>query len=335
VSQSAVSRTYTKGASVAATTREKVEAAAAALGYRPNLVARSLITRRSNLIAVVVPSMANPFYSEVLEALSVAFEASSYRLLLFSTVPNENSDPILEEVLRHRVEAMILVSASLSSHFAEECRATGLPVVLLNRKNDNETVSSVTSDNVQGGALIADYLIAAGHERLAFIAGSESSSTSRDREQSFTCRLKSLDFPTPQRECGNYSFEGAVGATRRLLDRTERPEGIFCANDLMAIAALNVAKQEYGLSPGQDISIIGFDNINMASWPLFGLTTYLQPVRQLVQRTVDIISAQLHDVASPSVQEIVPGSLVVRASARRPTDGLLQENDMLIWRPFD
>ncbi|MCD5972736.1 MULTISPECIES: LacI family DNA-binding transcriptional regulator [Pseudomonas syringae group] len=333
VSQSAVSRTYTKGASVAPQTREKVEAAAAALGYRPNFVARSLITRRSNLIGVVVPSMANPFYSQVLEALSKGFEAAGYRVLLFSTVNNQNSDPILEEVMRHRVEAVILVSASLSSHFAEECKTTGLPVVLLNRKNDNETVSSVTSDNVQGGTVIADYLVATGHRSMGFIAGAESSSTSRDREKSFTRRLESLGYPAPQREVGNYSFEEAMASMRRLMSSEHRPDGIFCANDLMAIAALNVATREFGLTPGTNISIVGFDNIAMAEWPLVGLTTYLQPIDQLAQRTIDIISAQLHDSATPSIQEILPGGLIIRDSSKRPQSGLVLRDGFTIWQP--
>ncbi|WP_273505695.1 LacI family DNA-binding transcriptional regulator [Pseudomonas sp.] len=333
VSQSAVSRTYTKGASVAPKTREKVEAAAAELGYRPNFVARSLITRRSNLIGVVVPSMANPFYSEVLERLSKAFEALSYRVLLFSTVSNEDSDPILEEVLRHRVEAVILVSASLSSHFAEECKMTGLPVVLLNRKNDDETVSSVTSDNVAGGSIIADYLVATAHKSLAFIAGAESSSTSRDRERSFTRGLISHGYPVPMRESGNYNFQDAMDSARRLLSASNRPDGIFCANDLMAIAALNVATREFGLIPGRDISIIGFDNIAMASWPIIGLTTYMQPMAQLVRRTVDVITAQLQNLATPSIQEVLPGTLIVRESARLPATGLVEVDGMTAWKP--
>lgn len=333
VSQSAVSRTYTKGASVAPKTREKVEAAAAALGYRPNFVARSLITRRSGLIGVVVPSMANPFYSEVLEALSKAFEASGYRVLLFSTALNEDSDPILEEVLRHRVEAVILVSASLSSHFAEECQKTGLPVVLLNRKNDSETVSSVTSDNDQGGALIADFLVAGGHRALAYMAGSESSSTSRDRERSFTRQLQHHGLPAPQRECGHYDFAEAMAASRRLFSGTNSPDGIFCANDLMAIAALNVATAEFGMVPGRDVSIVGFDNIAMAAWPLVGLTTYQQPIERLVQRTLDVIGAQLIDIATPSIQEVVAGRLMVRSSARLPDVGLREVEGVMAWWP--
>ncbi|MEB2870128.1 LacI family DNA-binding transcriptional regulator [Pseudomonas rhizosphaerae] len=332
VSQSAVSRTYTKGASVSPATREKVEAAAAALGYRPNLAARSLITRRSNLIAVVVPSMANPFYSAVLEALSQAFELKGYRVLLFSTASNDDSDPILEDVLRYRVEAVILVSSTLSSSFAEECKQTGLPVVLLNRKNDSQTVSSVTSDNVEGGRLTANFLIAGGHQNLAFIAGNDLSSTSRDRELSFTREILSNGLPPPMREIGNFSFDGAIIATRRLLAARQPPDGIFCANDLMAIAALNVATKEFGLTPGKNISIVGFDNIEMARWPLIGLTTYVQPTMSMVQRAVEIVSAQLSESSSAPTDHVITGSLIVRQTARLPSSGLIYVGDETHWR---
>lgn len=316
VSQSAVSRTYTKGASVAPKTREKVEAAAAALGYRPNLVARSLITRRSGLIGVVVPSLANPFYAQVLEALSCSFEDLGYRVVLFSTASNEDSDPILEEVLRHRVDGLVLVSSRLSSHFADECQKMGLPVVLLNRKNDSNVVSSVTSDNVSGGEAIADFLVASGHKTLAFIAGKESSSTSRDREQSFNQQLHRLGCDQPIREVGNYTFQEAMAATHRLLQRDgARPDGIFCANDFMAIAALNVARA-LGLEPGRDISIVGFDDISMAAWPSISLTTYLQPIGLLVREAVEVVRAQLEDSASQPIQKILSGHLIVRNSAR-------------------
>lgn len=314
VSQSAVSRTYTKGASVAPKTREKVEAAAATLGYRPNLVARSLITRRSGLIGVVVPSLTNPFYAQVLEALSWGFEELGYRVLLFSTASNEDSDPVLEEVLRHRVDGLVLVSSSLSSHFADECQKVGLPVVLLNRKNDSDVVSSVTSDNVGGGEAIADFLVASGHKTLAFIAGNERSSTSRDREHSFNQRLQMHGRTPPLREVGNYTFQEAMAATRRLLQHdATRPDGIFCANDFMAIAALNAAK-ELGMEPGRDISIIGFDNIPMAAWPSISLTTYLQPIDQLVREAVEVIRAQLEDSASLPIQKILAGHLIFRNS---------------------
>ncbi|MFJ2408289.1 LacI family DNA-binding transcriptional regulator [Pseudomonas sp. NPDC087814] len=333
VSQSAVSRTFTKGASVSPKTRQKVEAAAAALGYRPNQWARSLIKRRSNLIGVVAPSMENPFYSAVLEALSAAFEELGYRVLLFSTANHEDSDPVLEEILGYRVEALVLVSASLSSRFAEECKQTGLPVVLVNRRNDSTSISSVTSDNAQGSMEIAQFLVAGGHRELAYIAGKESSSTSRDREIAFVDALQRLGHPVPQRAVGDYTFEGAMEAVRRLLSSASPPDGIFCANDIMALGAINVAREEFGLTPGKEISIVGFDDIALAAWPVFSLTTYVQPVSDMVSRAVGIICAQLENPDTPAIQEVVRGRLIVRKSAKVPDSGVEQGPDCRVWQP--
>ncbi|WP_434136723.1 LacI family DNA-binding transcriptional regulator (plasmid) [Pseudomonas luteola] len=314
VSQSAVSRTFTPGASVSAKTREKVETAAASLGYRPNLVARSLITRRSNLVAVVLPSMVNPFYAVLLEHLATGFELLGMRVLLFSTASDEDSDPVLEEVMRHRVDAIVLVSTSLSSRFAEECRQTGLAVVQVNRRSDSSLVSSVTSNNTEGGQQIAEFMLAAGLTRLAFIAGRESSSTSRDREQGFSAAVTGQGLKPPVRACGYYDFIRAQEATRELLGQCTRPEGIFCANDLMAIAALDVAVKEFGLHPGRDISIIGYDDIPQASWPLIGLTTWSQPLVEMASHTVELIRRQLQDPAVEHVQIVLNGKLIVRST---------------------
>ncbi|UYB60213.1 LacI family DNA-binding transcriptional regulator (plasmid) [Klebsiella michiganensis] len=325
VSQSAVSRAFTEGGKVSAATREKIKNAAAHLGYRPSFVARSLITRRSNLIGVVVPGLMNPFYAGLVDELAHAFKALGYSVLLFSMDNDGDTDPILEDILRHRVEALILVSTMLSSHFAEECQQNGLPVLLLNRKNASKNVSSVTSDNIHGGEQIADFLVAAGHRRLAFIAGLDTSSTSRDREQGFTERLRWHGLPPPLRVQGMYRVETAMVAMRDLLnDKNGRPDGVFCANDIMAIGALNVAVGEFGLIAGQDISIIGFDNIAMADWPLFNLTTYVQPIDEMVASAVRIITQQFAQTGAPAVQQELAGKLIVRKSARVPASPVTQ-----------
>ncbi|MCT4707006.1 LacI family DNA-binding transcriptional regulator [Enterobacteriaceae bacterium H16N7] len=318
VSQSAVSRAYTAGGKVSDATRKKILQAAEELGYRPSFVARSLITRRSNQIGIVVPGLVNPFYAELLDRLTQVCKATGYQVLLFSTFRDDDTDPVLEEVLRHRVEALFLVSASLSSRFAQECARSGLPVVLLNRKNEAQSVSSVTSDNVAGGEKIADFLLAGGHQRMAFMAGRESSSTSRDRELGFTERLKALGAGEPLRIQGNYTLPEAMTATRTLLDSPVPPDALFCANDIMAIGALNVVAGERGMTPGKDISIVGFDNIAMAAWPLFGLTTYEQPVEEMVAVAMEILQDNLAHAQTPVSKRILGGRLLVRTSARLP-----------------
>ncbi len=125
VSQSAVSRAFTDGAKISPATREKVRKVAAELGYRPSFIAQSLITRRSTLIGIVVPGLVNPFYSAVLDELSHKLNLMGYRVLLFSMYRDDDTTPIMEEILRHRVEALVLVSSSLSSHFARSASTSG------------------------------------------------------------------------------------------------------------------------------------------------------------------------------------------------------------------
>lgn len=333
VSQSAVSRTFTEGASVSDDTRAKVMAAAKQLGYRPNLVARSLITGRSHIIGVTIPGLSNQFYAAALEALSTSFAQLGYRVLLFATQPDHPSDPVLEEVLRYRVDALVLVSATLSSHFADECQQIGLPVILLNRKTNSKTVSCVTGDNREGAANVAAFLAAGGHQRFAYIAGLESSSTSRDREQGYCQYLQDNGHASPARAIGHYTQQGAASAARTLLSAVHRPDAIFCANDQMALVTINIARSEFNLAVGREVSIVGFDNTELAGWPLFGLTTYSQPIGAMVNRVVQIIQQALLDREMPAIQEVMAGQLIVRESARLPAHGLSTIDGQTVWVP--
>ena len=332
VSQSAVSRVFTPGASVSATMRAKVLDAAQQLGYRPNLVARSLITRRSSLIGVAVPGTANPFYQAALDALSASFARIGYRVLLFTSDPTAGSDPILDEVLRYRVDALVLISTSLSSHFADECLQLGLPVVMLNRKTDSDSVSSVTGDNRRGAKELAAFLLAGKHRRFAYVAGLEHSSTNRDREAGFLEGLAERKVRHVERVVGNYSTADTESAVRTLLSSATPPDAIFCANDYMALVAINLARAEFGLQVGSDVSIVGFDDIEMARWPLFGLTTYSQPVELMVRRVIEVVERQLSTAVTPAVQHIIDGELIVRGSARTPQTGVVRSADHWIWR---
>jgi len=332
VSQSAVSRAFTLGKSISPRTLRKVEEAAHELGYRPNLIARSLSTSKSNLIGVAVPPLDNQFYPTMLEALSAAFGSHGYRLLLFTSDAQNSYDPILEDVLTSRVDALVMISASISSRFADECKESGLPVVLLNRKTDSKRVSCVTGASKPGAKTIAQFLLAGKHRRYAFIAGDPASSTSRDRESVFTKCLRKAGFSLYAREVGNYSFEQTSEAARKIFSMSPRPDAVFCINDHMALATISVAKVEFGLEPGKDLSIVGFDDTELASWPVFGLTTYAQPIRKMAERAAEIILQQLNGATEP-VQVVVPGELVVRTSARVPAYGISGPQDRRVWTP--
>ncbi|SAL57809.1 LacI family DNA-binding transcriptional regulator [Caballeronia humi] len=331
VSQSAVSRVFTPGASVSVQTRAKVLAAATKLGYRPNLIASSLITGRSRIVGVVVPGLRNPFYAALVDALSEALSGRDYRVMLFTAWHGTSADPILDEILRYRLDALILVSAELSSRLAEECGEVGLPVVMVNRKTDSEAVSSVTGDNRAGAACIGSFLLAGSHRRFVFMAGLDSSSTSRDREAGFRERLLQAGAVPPLKVHGSYTVEVASRATRELLKARTRPDAIFCANDQMAMAAMDVARSEFGLDVGRELSIVGFDDTQLAASPAYRLTTFSQPVEKMVDNAVAILVDACNGRDLSTGPHIVGGRLVVRDSARLPPRGLSQVGGRTVW----
>ncbi len=318
VSQSAVSRTFTPGASVAPATREKVLKVAKDLGYRPNAIARSLTTRRSRMVGVAMAYLHNQFYPDVLEALSEGLQDLGYQILLFTAGHEPMADPLVEQVMRYQVDAVVLASTTLSSAFARECRRAGVPVVLFNRTTDDPDVSSVTGDNERGAREIGLFLARGGHRRPAYIAGIEASSTNRDRERGYRRGLAEAGLPEPLRAVGHYTFEGAAQATRALLGRADRPDAIFCANDHMAIACMEVARAEFGLRIADELSVIGFDDVGPARWPSFDLTSFSQPLEPMVDATVSLLADLLEKPAQPARRTVIGGELVVRGSARRP-----------------
>ncbi len=332
VSQSAVSRAFTPGASVSPDTRAKITAAAHSLGYRPNAIARSLITKRSRIIGLVAAYLQNHFYPEVIERLSAQLRARGYHIMLFTADNRHAADPLLEEILRYQVDGLILASTTLSSALAAECALAGIPVLLFNRTTETADVSSVTGENARGGALIAEFLAAAGHRRMAFVAGVENSSTSRDREAGFSGWLAAHGLAPPLRAVGHYTMEGAAAAARALLSRPDRPDAIFCGNDHMAFAILEVARHEFGLRIPVDLSLVGFDDVGAARWRSFDLTSFSQPVERMVDLAVDAILALIEKPEQPPHRLIAEGELVVRGSSRVPPAGVEQVEDRRVWR---
>ncbi|MCF4127681.1 LacI family DNA-binding transcriptional regulator [Methylobacterium sp. SyP6R] len=334
VSQSAVSRAFTPGASVAPETRKRIITAAKELSYRPNLIARSLIKQRSGTIGVVISYLQNQFNPEVLESLSRALKSAGYNILLFTVDPH-SADPVLEEVLQLQVEALVLGSTSLSSAVADECAIAGIPVVLFNRTSAVNSVSSVAGDNVAGSRRIAQFLAAGGHRRFGYIAGLENSSTNQEREEGYTTWLQQNRLSVSSRAVGNYTFQGAWDAMREICSQPKRPDAVFCANDHMAIAALEVARSEFGLDVPGDLSIVGFDDVGAARWPSFSLTSFSQPVDVMVAETVRILLGLIGGETATREAITVPGHLIVRRSARLPPHGIERNGDVLVWCPND
>ncbi len=319
VSQSAVSRSFTPGASVSEDTRAKVMAAAKVLGYRPNAMARSLITRRSRIIALVMSYLENQFYPLVIEKLSQKLQKQGYHVLMFISDLDE-ADDVLAEILQYQVDGIVMASTTLSPALAKNCRDTGVPIVLFNRVPDvsaqaRYSTSSVTSDNYRGGRMVAELLLSRGHQRIAFLAGLENSSTNVERERGFNDALQEAGASVFRRAIGYYSFERAKQASRELFAGAEPPDAVFVANDHMAIAAMDVLRCELGLRIPDDVSVVGFDDVPQAAWGAYQLTTVVQSVEDMVVATIELLHEQMQcDVQPRNI--VVASQLVERASVR-------------------
>ena len=320
VSQSAVSRTFTPGASVSEATRRKVLDAARKLGYRPNAHARSLITKRSRIIGLVLSYLENLFYPLALQRLAERLQRDGYHVLLFVN-HHPNADDLVDEILQYHVDGIVLAAATLSSNLARQCADASIPVVLFNRvmaAGSSGAVSSVRSDNVAGGGAVARFLADSGHRRIAYIAGNEESSTNLERERGFRDGLAEAGLRIWARGIGNYDFEQARRTTRQLFAAgSERPDAVFVASDHMAFAVMDVLRFELGLGVPQDVSVVGFDNVPQADWASYRLTTVEQPVGLMIEATVSLLQNYLRDdAAAPAENVVIPVELIVRESAR-------------------
>lgn len=319
VSQSAVSRVFTPGASVSAKTMEKVRAAAEELGYRPNVLARSLITGRTRIIGLVVAYLENQFYPMALELLSRALQARGYHILVFMAENStERVAQVMSELLDYQVDGIITASVAMSNDLTTRCDGAGIPVVMFNRGQDDARLSEVTSDNVNGARRAAGFLIKGGHKRIAHVMGWQGSSTGRDRAEGFKQAMQAAGLQPFAMVDGTYSREKAAAVTRELCQGPERPDAIFVGNDHMAFAVMDTLRHELGLRVPQDVSVVGYDDVPMAAWPAYGLTTIRQPVNRMVEATVAALLNQIEGGSSAPTKVKINGPLMVRTSARIP-----------------
>ncbi len=319
VSQSAVSRVFTPGASASKSTALKVRKAAEELGYRPNVLARSLITGRTRIIGLVVAYLENQFYPVVLELLSRALQAKGYHVLVFMAENStEKVAEVMEELLDYQVDGIITASVAMTNDLTARCTAVGIPVVMFNRGQDDARLSEVTSDNIAGACRATEYLIAAGHTRIAHVMGWQGASTGRDRAAGFQQAMDAANLKPHAMIDGMYSRETATQVTRDLFAGAATPDAIFVGNDHMAFAVMDTLRFDLRLSVPDDVSVIGYDDVPLASWPAYSLTTIRQPVNRMVDATVDALMTQIDTPTTPPRKLRIDGPLVIRTSARKP-----------------
>lgn len=322
VSQMTVSRVLQGSNNVAATTRERVLQAMQEAGYRPHAAARIMRTRRTATIGVVVADITNPFYPQLLEAVSSALHGAGQRMILWNA-PDPADPSALTALSDGTVDGLIFTTITESSPALQQALGRGEPVMLLHRELPSLECDQVATDNVNGGQAVADYLAATGHERIGYLRGPELPSTARDRERGFRDRLAELGHPLDPALVadGEFSHDLARQAMRELLGRDVPPTAVFCANDLTAFGAIDGAVS-LGRQVAEDVWVIGYDDIAMAAWDSYNLTTVRQPIIDMAHTAVRLLLERIDDRSLPPRKEVFPGELTIRGStAHTPAPG--------------
>lgn len=316
VSQATVSRVMADGNVVTEATRRKVLAAMDQLGYVPHAGATAMKTRRTNTIGVVVADLANPFYQETLDELTTQISRAGYRVVVWNTGHGTQNDALIA-IREKAVDGVAFTTATEESHELRAAVERKSPLVLINRTVSGIECDQVISANEVGAASVADFFVEHGRFDVAFIGGSSNASTSRERREGFLTRMAELGHAVPAELVlsGDYSHEVSRDITLSLLSRPVAPKAIFCANDYMAFGALD-AIRALGLTVAQAPWVIGFDDVAMASWSSFDLTTVRQPSREMARAGVELLLARINEPLAPVTKKVLPCRLIVRGSTR-------------------
>ncbi|KHF37950.1 LacI family DNA-binding transcriptional regulator [Halalkalibacter okhensis] len=316
VSQSTVSRVFGSGANVSEKKRIQILDAAERLGYQPNAIARGLITNQTKMIGIVMRNIQNPFYPEVLEKFYVKLAEKGYHLIFMNSEHNLVQEDDISHLIEYHVDGVIITDALLSSSAVKRFLKNDIAVILFNRYIENADYSAVFCDNYLAGQKIADYLVETGHKHFAFISGPLETSTTMDRKKGFEESLAKHGFFDIEVEIGNYSYESGFAAAKKILQSNNQIDSIFCSNDITALGAIDAAKS-LGIQVPEDLSVIGFDDISMASWPSYSLTTWQQPVDEMVHSTIALLLNEMNVEEKKVAKHAIPGELIIRGSVKK------------------
>jgi DNA-binding LacI/PurR family transcriptional regulator len=316
VSPSAVSRTFTEGASVSAKTRAKVEAAARALGYSPNVLASSLTTGRTKLVGLVSNNFHNPIFLEVFDLFTRGLQARGLRPLLVNLSHEVDPENSVRMLRQYSVDGVIVASSTLPPGFARAFRDAGVPVVhSFGRYSPAPDVHVVGIDNIACGRMAAQALLARGYQRVAFLGGPASATSTQDRESGFLAELAlHPGIAVSVSYASAYSFDAGRAAMARLLAH-DPAQAYFCGDDVLSIGALS-AIQDAGLQVPDDIGVIGLNDMAMARWQNINLTTIRQPVAEIIAASIDLVIQTIETPDMPPQTRLFPCTVIARGTLR-------------------
>lgn len=294
VSQSTVSRAFSSSNKLSPETRERIMNAARELGYRPNAIARSLVSSNSKFIGIVKSSTTNPMFSELLSALMERLQQSEFNVIYYEVKKGQSIDDIISRILQFRVAGIILLYATLSSEITKVCQGMRIPVLQMLRYSNRARANFVAPANESGAALAVEHLYQKGYRNFAYITGEINSSSNLERQSGFLSKVAELGHEDSVVLQGDYTYESGCAAMKELVTRVKLPCGVLCGNDIMALGLIDEAKSMNIRIP-EDIGVIGFDNIFMGAWPVYQLTTLDQSTDELVQCGIDLLLKKIQN----------------------------------------
>lgn len=316
VSRSAVSRTFTDGASVSDVMRRKVEKAARELGYSPNALASSLTTGRTKLIGLISNNFHNPIFLEVFDLFTRGLQERGLRPLLVNLSHETDPENSVRMLRQYSVDGVIVASSTLPPGFPRAFRDVGVPVVhAFGCYSSTPDVHVVGIDNREAGRLAARTLMARGYTNVGFIGGPETATSTQDRHAGFTTELSGHPkIKVSYSFAKAYSFDAGREEMLRLLNKVPA-QAYFGGDDVVSIGALSAIK-ESGLKCPEDIGIIGLNDMEMARWNNINLTTIRQPIPQIVSSSIELMAATLADRERFPEARIFSCSVVERGTLR-------------------
>ncbi len=311
-----MSRCFQPKASVSKATYARVMEAARDLDYTPNAAARSLNTRRSNLVAVVLSTQVSMHYPEVLSELSRQFGQRGMRVLLFSLAHESDIDHTLADIWQHQVDGVV-VGAQLSPVQMAEFERRQVPFVLFNRQQPGGHASAVVCDQQEAARLMVTRLAAAGHKRFAMIDGPADSVLANERRRGVCARLEEIGLAAPLVVAGGFDYASGSHGLREIVGRLGGlPDAVICANDVMAIGCLDSARHDMQLTVPRDLSITGFDGIPQAGWLSYNLTTLRLPMQPMTLAVAELLTNLISNGQQAPARLSFSATVVDGATAR-------------------
>lgn len=321
VSTATVSRVLNGSGPVAEATRQRVRQAVIDLAYEPNAVARSLVSSSTHTIGILLPDISNPFFPELVKGVQLLADDRRYTLLLLNTEASAIREASALSTLRgKRVDGVVMVGLTTRPEQIKEVLGTEIPVVVLDRAMRPGSFTVVRLDHARGAAMAMTHLVDLGHRRIAHIAGPRGLELSRQRSAAYRSALRRVGQPADPRLLlrGDFSELGGSVAVEQLLDAGVDFTAVFAANDLSAIGAIR-ALRTHGLRVPDDVSVIGFDDIQLAGYVTPALTTIRQPTYAMGRRAAELLIDAVQGTGSLTPRTVLfEPELVVRESTAPP-----------------